>query len=198
MRFSLFVIALSLAATLPVRAAEDAATPPSAQEDVAEERDSSNVDGLMETLRRETRSVAARRVAEQIARKWNDSGSDTINLLMGWAGDAMNKKNNALAEDLLDQVVTLQPGYAEGWNRRATLYYAMGDFGRSLADIERTLQLEPRHFGALSGLGVILQKTGQKRKALEVWNKVLEIYPASEQAQKSVIEIEDDLAGQAS
>ena len=198
MRLSLLVIALSLATVLPAHAAEDAATPPSEQEDVAEERDASSVDSLFETLRRETRSVAARRVADQIARKWTESGSDTINLLMGWAGDALNKKNNALAEDLLDQVVTLQPGYAEGWNRRATLYYAMGDFGRSLADIERTLQLEPRHFGAMSGLAVILQKTGQNRKALEVWNKVLTVYPASEQAQKSVIEIEDDLAGQAS
>lgn len=198
MRLLPFLIALSLFSTPAMPAEEAVAEDPTTQEDQAEVRDASSVDSLLASLARETRGVAARRIAAQIFDKWNDSGSDTINLLMGWAGDAMRKKNNALAEDLLTQVTTLQPGYAEGWNRRATLHFGAGDLGRSLADIERTLQLEPRHFGALSGLAVILQKTGQERKALAIWNRLLEVYPASDQAQKAVIELEDKLAGQAS
>lgn len=195
MRFLPLILAAILVAPLAPQPAfaqakdTEAAAPKAGEE--------TGIDSLFETLRKETRAVAARRVAEQIARKWNESGSATIDLLMGWAGQSMRSEKNALALDLLTQVVILEPGYAEGWNRRATLYYANGDLGRSLADIERTLEIEPRHFGALSGLAAILQKTGQKKKALEVWNRVLAVYPANEQAQKAVIELEDELAGQA-
>jgi tetratricopeptide (TPR) repeat protein len=115
---------------------------------------------------------------------------------MIWAADAMQAEKNILAEDLLTQSIVLMPNYAEAWNRRATLYYAMGKIGDSVSDIERVLELEPRHFGALSGLGMILQQSSQDRKALEIWRRVLAIYPSSEQAQKAVIELEEELAGQ--
>lgn len=195
MRFSSFILAATLALSLAPQPgfAQPKEKPAGAQA----ENEETGIDSLFETLRKETRAVAARRVAEQIARKWNQSGSATIDLLMGWAGESMRSEKNALALDLLTQVIILEPEYAEGWNRRATLYYATGELGRSLADIERTLEIEPRHFGALSGLAAILQKTGQKKKALEVWNRVLAVYPANEQAQKAVIELEDELAGQA-
>ena len=170
-----------------VRAADD--------EDVAATREAATLDSLFGDLARQSDARKAGRIAQQIVGKLNDSGSDTINLLMNWSARALREKNNPLAEDLLTQVVTLAPDYAEGWNRRATLYYVQGDLGRSIADIERVLQLEPRHFGALSGLGAILQRTGSDKKALETYFKVLEIYPANRPAQKAVQELEEELSG---
>lgn len=170
-----------------VRAADD--------EDVAVSREAATLDSLFGDLARQADARKAGRIAQQIVGKLNDSGSDTINLLMNWSARALREKNNPLAEDLLTQVVTLAPDYAEGWNRRATLYYVQGDLGRSIADIERVLQLEPRHFGALSGLGAILQRTGSDKKALETYFKVLEIYPANRPAQKAVQELEEELSG---
>lgn len=77
------------------------------------------------------------------------------------------------------------------------MHYAARDLGRSLADIERVLALEPRHFGALSGLAIILEILDREREALETWYKVLAIYPANDQAQEKVIELEEELAGKA-
>lgn len=114
---------------------------------------------------------------------------------MAWAATAMRSKNYAKAEDLLDQVVVLNPEFAEGWNRRATLYFTKLDYSRSLADIEKTLALEPRHFGALSGLAVIMQRLNRNQDALKAWYRVLEIYPANKAAQDAVIALEEELAG---
>lgn len=167
-------------------------------EDIATERPEATLDRLFSDLRHQSREAAANRIARQIWSNWSDSGSDTINLLMEWASKAIREKKYPLAEDLLTQVTVLAPDYAEGWNRRATLYFVTNDYGRSLRDIERTLQLEPRHFGALSGLGVILTRSGSDRKALAAWYKVLEIYPANRNAQKAVLDLEDKLSGRGS
>lgn len=153
------------------------------------------LDRLFEQLRKDPKASTASATAKMIWREWAYSGSDSIDLLMRWAGTAMGKQQFARAEDLLDQVVVLAPQYAEGWNRRATLYYQKQDFGRSIADIETTLALEPRHFGALSGLAAIMQHIGNDEAALKTWYRVLEIYPANPQAQTSVIVLEEKLSG---
>ena len=158
--------------------------------------DSQQLDELFTALSSETKLPGARRIARDIWRIWTESDSDTINLLMEWTSKAIREEKYALAQDLLTQVTTLQPDYVEGWNRRATLNYLVADYGRSLSDIERTLQLEPRHFGALIGLASILQKTQQDERALETWYSVLKIYPANERAQEAVIELEEKLAGE--
>ena len=81
--------------------------------------------------------------------------SDTTDLLMARVQKAIENKDLALALKLLDAVVKIKPDYIEAWNRRATIYYMQKDYGRSLADIRQVLRLEPRHFGALTGLGLI-------------------------------------------
>lgn len=162
----------------------------------AESSSEKRLDELFDKLGSEPKKAGARRIAQQVWQIWSESGSDTINLLMGWTSEAIRKKDFATASDLLDHVITLKPDYVEGWNRRATVYFLQSDFGRSLSDIERTLQLEPRHFGALAGLGAILQKTDQDRQALKTWYRILEIYPANEQAQKAVIDLEEEFAGE--
>ncbi|MFK5978902.1 MAG: hypothetical protein QM488_08460 [Rhizobiaceae bacterium] len=153
---------------------------------------------LFAQLAKETKPSTAKVLVRRIWTNWTDSGSATINGLMNFSKQSMDRRKFAEAEDLLDQVVTLAPDYSEGWNRRATLYFLMKQYGKSIRDIEQTLLYEPRHFGALAGLGMILQQLGNKKKALETWYKLLEIYPANTQAQQAVIQLEESFTGKRS
>ena len=153
------------------------------------------LDRLFEQLKKDPKETSASATARMIWREWTASGSKSIDLLMAWAATAMRSKNFAKAEDLLDQVVVLNPEFAEGWNRRATLHFYKVDYSRSLGDIEKTLALEPRHFGALSGLAAIMQRLDRNKDALKAWYRVLEIYPANKAAQDAVITLEEELAG---
>jgi tetratricopeptide (TPR) repeat protein len=153
------------------------------------------LDALFAELKREPDATQAKRISERIWARWRDSGSATANLLLQWADKAMEDEKNGLALDLLDQVVVLMPDFAEGWNRRATLHYAMGNHSKSMADINRVLTLEPRHFGAMAGMAAILDASGNDALALRAWEQMLEIYPANHQAQAKVGELADKLAG---
>lgn len=167
--------------------------PPDPGETVVETGDT--LDKLFARLRKDPKHSSASATARMIWREWSASGSRSVDLLMSWSAKAMGAKDYAKAQDLLDHIVVIAPEFAEGWNRRATLYYVMDDYGKSLADIETTLALEPRHFGALSGLAAIMQRIGRDEEALDAWYKVLEIYPANQQAQQAVITLEEALAG---
>ena len=167
----------------------------STEGDMSSARSNEKLDELFEKLRKQIKKPQAQATANKIWREWFQSGSASINMLMRFANRATDEKNYPAAIDLLDQITTLAPEYAEGWNRRATVHFHMGDFSRSLADIETTLRLEPRHFGSLSGLAAILQRLNREEDALDTWYKVLEIYPANDLAQKAVIKLEEELAG---
>ena len=184
--------ALLLGAVAPCLAAEPAQGTPPAQPQTRAQR----LDALFASLKRERNEQAAERIAAQIFEEWNHSGSASIDLMMQWSQKAIEDKKYAVALDFLDEIVTLQPTYAEGWNRRATLHYLMKDYGKSMADIDRTLQLEPRHFGAISGLAQIMADTGRKQQALEAWQRVLDIYPMLRNAQNQVATLSEELAGE--
>lgn len=154
------------------------------------------LDQLFADLKRERNEKAAERIAGRIWNEWNQSGSASIDLMMQWAQKAMEDQKYNVALDFLDQVVTLKPDYAEGWNRRATVHFMMKNYGKSMADIDQTLKLEPRHFGALSGLAQIMADTGRKQSALEAWQKVLAIYPMMRSAQNQVSTLSEELAGE--
>ena len=132
---------------------------------------------------------------QQIVRRWAESGSATVDLLMSWAAEAMEEKNHARVLDLLDQVIVMKPDFAEGYNRRATVYFAMGDVSRSFADIERTLALEPRHFGALSGLGTVLMEIGDRSRAEEIYRRALAIHPQLTSVKEALDKLEAEDAG---
>lgn len=155
------------------------------------------LDDLFAELKRESAADKADAIAARIQAEWLKSGSATTDLLMEWAGEAMARKNTGAALDLLDQVTVLNPGYAEGWNRRATLHYTRSHYGLSTADVRQVLAREPRHFGALMGLGTMLEETDRKREALRAFTRVLEIYPAMRGAQDAVARLSEELAGQA-
>lgn len=194
-----FLIALPVsgATGVPVWAADDQPAAPAAPEaPVAPMTKQARLDKLFSDLKRERNEKAAERIAGNIWSEWFQSGSASIDLMMLWSQKAMDNQKFDVALDFLDQVVTLQPTYAEGWNRRATVHFMMKNYGKSMSDIDRTLQLEPRHFGALSGLAQIMALTGHKQSALEAWQKVLAIYPMMRSAQDQVATLSEELAGE--
>lgn len=154
------------------------------------------LDALFVELRAQSRKGPANRISKRIWTKWGKSGSHSIDLLMNRANEALKIGRRSLSLDLLDQVIVLAPDYAEGWNRRATVYFLLNEYGKSISDIERTLALESRHFGALAGLAGILSRLGREKEALETWYKVLAIYPANEIAQKQVILLTEKTYGE--
>eukprot|EP01132_Coremiostelium_polycephalum_P001856 gene1856-2284_t len=160
------------------------------------EKRAARLDELFFALKRERNEAKATRIAEQIQAQWQNSGSATVDLMMQWAALAMTEKKYAVALDFLDQVTVMKPDFAEGWNRRATVNFLMNDYGRSMADIQKTLSLEPRHFGALAGLAAILKDTGNKEGALHAFEQVLAVYPMMREAQKQAGQLAEDLTGQ--
>jgi tetratricopeptide (TPR) repeat protein len=90
---------------------------------------------------------------------------------------AMDAKDLDLAIKLLDSIVAIKPYYVEAWNRRATIYFMRKDYLRSMQDIRQVLAREPRHFGALSGLGMILQEFGDEKRALDAFRRAVAVHP---------------------
>ncbi|MGN6464706.1 MAG: hypothetical protein ACTHLP_04385 [Rhizobiaceae bacterium] len=210
MRGLFVLLVLSLLAA-PVAAADNTITGPSpATPNAAESPDgkaptpspspqlahAQRLDQLFAELKRERNDHAADRIARQIWQEWLDSGSATVDLLMQWSNDAIQAKKYPVALDFLDQIIALDPGYAEGWNRRATVHYMMGDYTMSMADIDKTLQLEPRHFGAIAGMAEILKDTGRKKLALRAYERVLQLYPMMCSAQSAVEALTQEMAGE--
>jgi tetratricopeptide (TPR) repeat protein len=153
------------------------------------------LDALFADLKKAKSQAVAEGVAGRIWEQWNNSESASINLLMKWSQDAMDRQKYPVALDFLDQVVVLKPEFAEGWNRRATLHFMMNNYPKSMADIEKTLELEPRHFGALAGMGHIFLALERKELALRAYERALDVYPMMRAVQKQVGEIADALSG---
>jgi tetratricopeptide (TPR) repeat protein len=154
------------------------------------------LDKLFNELKREGNPDTARGIADQIRREWQDSGSASINLLIQWADKAVSEEKNAAALDYLDEAIRLKPDYVEGWNRRATLHFKMGNYRKSMSDINRVLAIEPRHFGSLAGMAAIMAQTGRDEMALKAWERFLEVYPTERQAQKELGDLAEKLTGQ--
>ena len=136
-----------------------------------------NLDRLFEALKVAPDDESAKYVENRIWAIWLGSPSDTANLLMGRVKTAVDSKDLDLAIKLLDAVIDIRPDFVEAWNRRATVYYTKKDFGRALADIHEVLAREPRHFGALSGLGVTMQEFGEEKLALEAFRRAFAVNP---------------------
>ncbi|MCA1439792.1 hypothetical protein I6F07_06040 [Ensifer sp. IC4062] len=153
------------------------------------------LDSLFVDLKKERDEAKARQVADRIRLEWQDSGSATVNLLMQWVDKAIADDKNPVALDILDQVIALAPNYVEGWNRRATLHYQMGNYRKSMSDINRVLAIEPRHFGALAGMATMLSAAGKDELAMRAWQQFLDIYPSDRKAQEQLGELAEKLAG---
>jgi tetratricopeptide (TPR) repeat protein len=136
-----------------------------------------NVDFLLGALKVAPDAETAKAIEQRIWALWMVSSSDTANLLMMRVKAAVDDKDTDLAIKLLSAIVEIKPDYIEAWNRRATLYYMQKDYVRAMADIRQVLAREPRHFGALAGMGLILQDTGDDKHALEIYRRALDVNP---------------------
>jgi predicted Zn-dependent protease len=136
-----------------------------------------NIDKLFEALKIAPTDESAKYVENRIWALWLAAGGDTSNLLMGRVKTAMEKKEFDVALKLLGAIIDLKPDYVEAWNRRATIYFNTKDYGSAIADIREVLVREPRHFGALAGLGTIMQELGDDKAALEAYRRALALHP---------------------
>jgi tetratricopeptide (TPR) repeat protein len=145
-----------------------------------------DLDGLFAKLKQAPDAESAAVTSRAIQQRWAHSGSDTADILMQRADVALAGGDGPLAIEILDRLIALDPDWAEAWNRRATVFVLEDDLSRSAADIQEVLAREPRHFGALMGLGGILERIGDEHRALEAYERVLEVYPLLPSAQKAV------------
>jgi tetratricopeptide (TPR) repeat protein len=153
------------------------------------------LDFLFGALKVAPDEASARHVEARIWALWLQTPSDTAALLMMRAKAAMDAQQMDVALKLLDAVIKLRPDYVEGWNRRATLYYLQNDYAHSLEDIEQVLVREPRHFGALAGLGMIMQDLGDEKRALDAFRKALAVDPYLEKVPELVKTLSEKVEG---
>ena len=153
------------------------------------------LDFLFGALKAAPDDASAKHVEARIWAIWMQTPSDTAALLMVRAKAAIDAQQLDVALKLLDATIKLRPDYVEAWNRRATLYYVKNDYARSLADIQQVLIREPRHFGALAGLGMIMQDLGDDKRALDAFRKALAINPHLEKVPDLVKTLSEKVEG---
>jgi len=152
---------------------------------LADQTDSA-LEPLFEQLQQAKSNSQAKAIEAQIWQLWLDTEDENAAALMSQLTYAMSVGQHQLALKLSNQLIDSNPDFAEAWNKRATIQYLLGNHGLSVADIKQTLLLEPRHFGALSGLGLIFMASGNYNAALDAFNAVLNLSPGSTNARNSV------------
>jgi Flp pilus assembly protein TadD len=157
-------------------------------------RDSS-LDALFDLLKKAKTAAEAQNVEGAIWVAWMHSGDVEADSLMQLGTAAIEAGDPGSALAVFDKLVTRRPDFAEAWNKRATVHYMMGNFAASVVDIQRTLALEPRHFGALSGLGLIYDALGKERPALRAFEAALRIHPRLPGARSYVEAVRQKTAG---
>jgi len=154
------------------------------------------LDGLFDTLQTSDDGAQLNEVEAAIWEIWYDSGDENIDSMMLEASELAAAGDLVAAENLYANIIELAPNFSEGWNRRATIRFYMQDYDGSMADIEQTLKLEPRHFGALWGLGMILGLQQDYQRAIYAFEKLLEIKPNAQDARPRIKLLKEALAKQ--
>ena len=151
------------------------------------------LDALFTSLKIASNSEEAEVIALKIWDLWHQTDNPSAARHMSDGIAAMNSGDAAAALEEFDAVTAAAPTFAEGWNRRATLFYLLGDFPASIRDIEKTLALEPRHFGALSGLALIREAQHKWFEALEALDRVSKIHPKMPQLEERLDQLSRQL-----
>jgi tetratricopeptide (TPR) repeat protein len=182
------------AATEPKAEAPQKSRAERAEEAALDRRE--KTDNLLDRLALTRDAREAKLVETMIWKQWVESGSPTGDLLLEYGATALNEKDPEKALALLDALVETTPDFAEGWNKRATLNYYGGRYEQALIDINKALAIEPRHFAALSGRGLVLEALNRKAEALESYRLALAVYPAMEGLKDKVKELTLEVQGQ--
>lgn len=154
-----------------------------------------SLDALFQRLQTTSSDEEAQMIEVTIRHVWAQSGSASVDDTMAGAVASLRIGDYDGAMDALDQVVTAAPDFAEGWNLRATVHYLREEYGQAVADIERVLALEPRHFGALAGLGRIFLELEDKKAALKAFEAALRLNPHLADIRKETNNLREQLAG---
>lgn len=189
-------LVLVCAAALGGPVTASAAPPPAGMPQTSTAAKPSPLDELFARLAKATDEDEASGIANLIERRFSRSGSDTADLLMSRAGEALVGDDGALAVELLDRVTQLRPDWAEAWSRRAVAFYRLEDPVRAIQDLEEALVHEPRHFGAWVALGHMEMAAGEKRLALLAYRRALAIYPLLKDARTMVDRLAPEIDGQ--
>ncbi len=193
---TLAMVLLTAHGAAPIAAAH-AGEPPAHIYFVAQsaERDR-QLDELFATLKAAKSQEEADAIVVRIWAIWNTSGNEAIDELMQFSLKLMNSAAFGPALEVLDTIVQQAPDYAEGWNRRATLLYIVDEYDRSLRDCEEVLRREPRHFGALAGMGMIAIAQGRHAAALDFYRRALKANPFLRERQAILPALEKKVEGQ--
>lgn len=159
------------------------------------DHDEADIEALYGRLAAATDAAEAAGIEGRIRAGWMKAGGDTIALLMSRAMGATLAGDRGLAMDLLDAVTSLDPDFAEAWSQRATIHYLEEDYGKALGELERALALEPRHFGALADMGLVLKELGEKARAYEFLERALDLNPFLGEARKALDKLEPEVRG---
>ena len=150
---------------------------PDAPRQTPDTRSQSRIDQLFERLAASRNEAEAGNISEQITRIWNRSGSDTLDLLMERVATAMKAQDQLTALDLLDSILLLKSDWPEAYSRRAAVLFQQKDLDGAMRDLRKSLALEPRHFQALAGVGMIFRQNEQPKQALAAFRAALAINP---------------------
>ena len=163
---------------------------PAAAQDAPED-----LDGLFGELARP--GADHERLADRISGLWSRSGSPAADLLLRRGREALEEGDTEAAIEHLTALTDHAPGFAEGWNARAAAFYADGRAGEALSDIVRALELEPRHFGALAGLGFVMEDLGSEGDALRAFRAAAALHPGMEPVRDAIERLEREQEGEA-
>ncbi len=153
------------------------------------------LDELFERLAKAQDAAEARGIERAIQRVWMRSGSDTADLLMGRAMQAMTRKNYTLTLQVLDSIIEIEPQWAEARHRRAIARFYAQDEAGAAEDLAHALALEPKHFGALTGMGSIMHRAGFDKGALALLRRALELHPQQESVRSLVEKLRLEVEG---
>ena len=156
--------------------------------------DEAELEALFEGLQ-SADAAASAQIESRIYEIWSRSGSDAMDLLHNRGRKALEDGDLAGAIQHFSALIDHAPEFAEGYNARATAFFQTGQFGLSLEDIRRTLALNPRHFGAMSGLALILEEIGKPEAALTAWREVEKLYPNREGLSEAILRLEREVEG---
>jgi len=170
-RFSIIEIMMRLLIAFILLAGALVAGPATARQD------DPRLDALFDRLASADDEETASRIENLIWKIWIETGDKTLDRLMLRGILAIRTHQYDVAVESFTRIIEAAPNFAEGWNKRATVYFLMGRYDESIRDVQKTLALEPRHFGALAGMGLILSELGDKAGALDWFARALAINP---------------------
>jgi tetratricopeptide (TPR) repeat protein len=195
MRFHLFAAALLAAFAYATAATAEIAPPPPSSKEQDKPPRAAILDALFADLAKTRSAEEGKAVEAAIQKVWLQSGSPSIDILMSRGLDAFNAKDYDRALFFFNEVVLLDPGFVEGWNKRAAVLYIKNNYSGALKDLEQVLRIEPRHFLAMGGLALMLEELGDKKGALEVFRRALEVDPWLEGAAQAEKALSVDVEG---